>query len=220
MVGLMSTHPKIDFKKTLKHLYAPSSREFSVVEVPAMQYLMVDGLGAPGGEAYSQAVEWLYAVSYPIKFRSKLELGRDYVVPPLEGLWWADDMDVFVTDDRAKWQWTMMIMQPEWISESMFTDAATKAVKKLGDPPETMRLAELVEGTSVQILHLGPFADEAPTIARLHNEFLPDNGFTENGHHHEIYLSDPRKTAPEKLRTILRQPVRRSDERSDRRFGK
>ena len=102
MVARMSRHPKIDFKKTLKHLYGPSSREFSVVEVPTMQYLMIDGVGAPGGPAYTQAVEWLFAVSYPIKFNSKIELGRDYVVPPLEGLWWANDMTVFVTDDRAQ----------------------------------------------------------------------------------------------------------------------
>lgn len=211
MVGLMSTHPKIDFKKSLKHLYAPSSKEFIVVEVPPMQYLMVDGLGAPDGDAYSQAVEWLFAVSYPIKFMSKLELGRDYVVPPLEGLWWADDMDVFTTDERDRWQWTMMIMQPDWISEPTYEAARAKAVDKLGVPPETMRLAQLHEGTSVQILHRGPFADEAPTIERLHKEFLPSNGFTENGHHHEIYLGDPRRTAPEKLRTVLRQPVRRFD---------
>ena len=206
----MGPHPKIDFKKTLKHLYAPSSREFSVVEVPPLQYLMVDGIGAPGGDAYTQAVEWLFSVSYPIKFLSKSELGRDYVVPSLEGIWWADDMDVFTTDDRDRWQWTMMIMQPDWISDSMYRAGIAKASKKLGSPPETMRLESLSEGTSVQILHLGPFADEAPVIARLHQKFLPNNGLIETGHHHEIYLSDPRKTAPEKLRTILRQPVRRN----------
>ncbi len=209
MVG-MSTHPKVDFKKASKHLYAPSSKEFSVVEVPPLQYVMVDGMGAPGGDVYAQAVEWLFSVSYPIKFLSKIELGRDYVVPPLEGIWWADDMDVFTTDDRDRWLWTMMIMQPDWISDSMCRAGIEKASKKLGSPPETMRLESLSEGTSVQILHLGPFADEAPVIDRLHKEFLPRNGFIEAGHHHEIYLSDPRRTAPEKLRTILRQPVRQA----------
>ncbi len=201
---------KTDFKKTLKDLYAPTAKEFVLVEVPEMQFIMVDGIGAPStSSAYLDAVSWLYGLAYPIKFASKTDLGRDYVVPPLEGLWWADDMNAFTEGDRDAWRWTMMIMQPEWVTDQMFEDGQVKAAKKLGEPPETLRFGSFDEGLSVQILHVGSYADEAPTIARLHKEYLPENGLVENGHHHEIYLGDPRKVAPEKLKTILRQPVRR-----------
>lgn len=198
---------KTDFKKSLKHLYQPSAKEFEVVEVPSMQFLMIDGQGAPEGEAYVDAVGWLYAVAYPIKFASKVELDQDYVVLPLEGLWWAEDLSAFISDDRDSWQWTMMIMQPEWITPSMHEQSLTKARSKFGDTPSSLRLETFAEGLSVQILHVGSYAEEAPTIARLHNDFLPDNGYVETGHHHEIYLGDPRKTAPEKLKTVIRQPV-------------
>lgn len=199
---------KTDFKKTLKHLYRPSTKDFELVEVPVMQFLKVDGKGAPGGEAYLEAVGWLYAVAYPIKFLSKIDLERDYTVPPLEGLWWAEDMTAFTSGDRDSWLWTMMIMQPDWITADMFDAGVVKAEKKLGTPPATLRLEDLPEGTSVQIMHIGSYAEEAPTIARLHGVYLPENDLIENGHHHEIYLGDPRKTAPEKLKTVLRQPVR------------
>ena len=201
---------KIDFKKTLKHLYAPPSKDFLLAEIPEMQFIMVDGIGAPStSRPYIEALSWLYGVAYPIKFSSKTDLGRDYVVPPLEGLWWADDLNAFTSGDRDSWRWTMMIMQPEWVTHEMFDAGLTKAGKKLGEPPKTLRLSSFDEGLSVQILHIGSYADEAPTIARLHQEYLPANGMVENGHHHEIYLGDPRKVAPEKLKTILRQPVRR-----------
>jgi hypothetical protein len=201
---------KTDFKKTLKHLYSPSPKEFGIVDVPRMQFLKVDGMGDPGtSDQYANAVAWLYGVAYPIKFASKNSLSRDYVVPPLEGLWWADDLSAFAGGERDKWQWTMMIMQPEWITEPIFAEAVSKASKKLGTAPDTVRLETFDEGLSVQILHVGPYADEAPTIARLHKEFLPDNDLAENGHHHEIYLNDPRKTEPARLKTVLRNPVRR-----------
>lgn len=198
---------KVDFKKTLKHLYRPGGKDFEIIEVPEMQFLMFDGIGAPESDAYVEALSWLYGVSYPIKFMSKIDLERDYLVLPLEGLWWADDMTAFTTDDRDSWRWTMMIMQPEWITSEMFGTAVERAENKLGSPPETLRLEDFEEGLSVQIMHTGPYADEAPTIARLHGEFLPENGLVENGHHHEIYLGDPRRTAPERLKTVLRQPV-------------
>lgn len=205
---------KIDFKKTLKDLYLPASNEFALIDVPTMQFVMVDGKGEPAGEVYIEALQWLYAISYPIKFSSKVDLGRDYTVPPLEGLWWADDMSAFIRDDRESWKWTLMIMQPEWITNDMFDAGLVKARDKLGTPPETLRFEPFSEGLSVQILHIGSYAEEAPTIARLHRDFLPDNGLVENGHHHEIYISDPRRTSPEKLRTVLRQPVRSIQARS------
>lgn len=201
---------KTDFKKTLKHLYQPSAKEFALVEVPAMQFVMIDGFGNPNtAPAYKCAVEWLYSVSYALKFASKNELERDYGVLPLEGLWWADDMNAFTAGDKDQWSWTAMIMQPDWITFDMFVAAVDKARGKLGEPPESLRLDTYDEGLSVQIMHIGTYDAEGPTIARLHQAFIPQNGLTENGHHHEIYLSDPRRVAPEKLKTIIRQPVRR-----------
>lgn len=201
---------KTDFKKTLKHLYLPAAGDFSLVDVPEMQFLRVDGMGDPNrSQTYAEAVSWLYATAYPIKFISKNELAKDYTVPPLEGLWWAEDLSVFAGGDREMWQWTMMLMQPDWITSDMFRAGLATATRKMGEAPESLRFESFHEGLSVQILHVGSYADEAPTIARLHNEFIPGNGLVENGDHHEIYLGDPRRTAPEKLRTVLRQPVRR-----------
>lgn len=202
----------IDFKKELKHLYQPSAKEFVVVDVPPMGFLMADGHGDPNtAQVYQDVVEALYAVAYKIKFMSKKELGKDYVVPPLEGLWWAEDMETFTTErDKSKWDWTMMIMQPEWVTREI-CDEACKQVAKVKNPValSKLRLERYHEGLSVQIMHIGSYDDEGPTIHRLHHEFIPENGYEEAGKHHEIYLSDPRKVAPEKLKTILRQPVRK-----------
>ncbi|AWB87739.1 GyrI-like domain-containing protein [Mycetocola zhujimingii] len=201
---------KYDVKVALKELYSPSPKDFSVVDVPRMQYLAIDGHGDPNtSPEYAAAIEALYPVAYALKFASKKELGRDFVVAPLEGLWRADDPVVFTQRQKDAWDWTMMISLPDWITAEM-TDAAITATKtKKGIPAvDQLRLLDLTEGTSVQILHIGSYDDEAPTLARLHHEYLPANGLTFNGDHHEIYLSDPRRTAPEKLKTILRQPVR------------
>ena len=200
---------KTDFKKSLKPLYAPKADDFVLVTVPRMNFLKIDGVGVPEGPAYMTAVSWLYAVSYPLKFLSKQTLEKDYVVPPLEGLWWAEDMSAFAQNRKEEWLWSMMIMQPDWITNELLEQALTKAEKKLGTLPDTLRLEAFEEGLSAQILHIGPYSEEGPTLERLHTQFMPDNGLDWNGHHHEIYLSDPRKTAPEKLKTILRQPVKR-----------
>jgi hypothetical protein len=172
---------------------------------------MVDGHGNPNTDQdYKDAVEALYAVAYKVKFASKRELDRDYVVPPLEGLWWAQDMGSFVARTKSEWDWTMMIMQPDWITLQMVETAKQQAAKSKDLPALTgLRLESYNEGLAVQIMHVGPYDDEAPTIARLHGEFLPANGLVEAGKHHEIYLSDPRRTAPEKLKTVIRQPVHR-----------
>ena len=203
---------KIDFKKELKSLYRPSSKEFVVVEVPEMQFLMVDGHGDPNvAQEYVDAVEALYAAAYKIKFMSKKELGKDYVVPPLEGLWWAEDMQTFTTKlDKSAWDWTMMIMQPQWITEGFFEQARAVVQKQKSLPALTrLRLETYYEGLSVQVLHIGSYDDEGPTLQRMHSEFIPHNGLEMVGVHHEIYLSDPRKVVPEKLKTVLRQPVRK-----------
>jgi hypothetical protein len=201
---------KVDFKKELKHLYRPSARDFVIVDVPPMQYLMVDGHGDPNvAREYQDALEALYAVAYKLKFMSKKELGKDYVVPPLEGLWWAEDMDAFaVLRDKSAWYWTMMIMQPSWITTAMFEAASAEVAKKKDLPSLTkLRLETYEEGLVVQILHTGSYDEEGPTLRKLHEEFIPGRGLEMRGKHHEIYLSDPRKVAPEKLKTVLRQPV-------------
>ncbi len=200
---------KTDLKKSLD-AYQAKRDQFRIVDVPVIQYLMIDGHGDPNtSPAYAEALQALYPVAYKLKFASKRELGRDYVVPPLEGLWWADDMEFFTSArDKSQWDWTMMIMTPDWIEQQMFDTAVGQAGAK--DRPtrlDDVRMESLWEGRCVQTLHVGPFDDEATVLARMHNEFIPDNNLCMTGTHHEIYLSDPRKTAPEKQRTILRQPV-------------
>jgi hypothetical protein len=203
---------KVDFKKELKHLYGPSAKAFEVVEVPPMNFLMIDGHGDPNtAQEYQDALEALYAVAYKLKFMSKKAQGFDYVVPPLEGLWWAEDMETFTAQrDKSAWDWTMMIMQPEAITPEM-VEAAIQVVAAQRDLPALprLRLEGYHEGLAVQIMHVGSYDDEGPTLHRMHHEFIPQNGYAMAGKHHEIYLSDARKTAPEKLRTVLRQPVRK-----------
>lgn len=200
---------QLDFKTLMKPYWRPPAGSFEVVEVPPLMFLMIDGRGDPNtAAAYMTAVQWLFTLSYTMKFQSKAA-GRDYGVAPLEGLWWAEDETRFAELDRSEWLWTMMIMQPDWIDEAALPAALPKAQDKLGEPPVSLRLNRFDEGLSVQTLHIGPYSAEAETIARLHAEFLPANGLVETGHHHEIYISDPRRTAPDKLKTILRQPVKR-----------
>jgi hypothetical protein len=201
--------PKADVKKDLKHLYQPSAKEFSVVDVPEMSFLMIDGHGDPNtSQEYQEAVEALYTVAYQLKFMVK---GRDpeldYVVPPLEGLWWAEDMAQFATVAKDEWLWTAMIYQPDHVTKDLLGEAAQQ-VKEKKDPAALplLRLQRYHEGLSVQILYFGPYADEGPTIERLH-AFAKEQGYQLRGKHHEIYISDPRRTAPEKLRTVIRQPV-------------
>jgi hypothetical protein len=203
---------KMDLKKELKHLYLPSSKAFSVVDVPAMRYLMIDGHGDPNTEqSYKDAVEALYVVAYKLKFTSKKALDRDYVVPPLEGLWWAEDMQSFTTMwDKSTWDWTMMITQPSWVTGEMVADVVKEVAAKKDLPAlPKLRFETYHEGLAVQVMHIGSYDDEAPTIHRMHHEFMPENGYEPTGKHHEIYLGDPRKVTPEKLKTVIRQPVRR-----------
>lgn len=200
---------KTDLKKQIPSYKATVGR-FDVVDVPALQYLMIDGHGDPNTvAAYADALATLYPVAYKLKFFSKGELGRDYVVMPLEALWWADDMDVFTAArDKSRWDWTVMILTPDWITHDHFDEV----VGVTGDAPvlELLRLETLAEGRCVQTLHVGSYDDEAPVLAAMHDEYLPANGWTMAGKHHEIYLSDPRRVSPDKLRTILRQPVSRA----------
>lgn len=200
---------KIDFKKSLP-CYAARHNKFAVLDIPVLSYLMIDGRGDPNtSPEYQAAIRTLYPVAYGLKFLSKNELGKDYVVPPLEGLWWADDMETFTSRrDKSQWRWTMMIMSPDWIDAPMLDVVREKLAAKLDRKDlDRLRFQSLKEGRCVQVLHIGSYDDEAPLLERLHSEFIPQNGFRMTGKHHEIYLSDTRRVAPEKLRTILRQPV-------------
>ncbi|MGE0283740.1 MAG: GyrI-like domain-containing protein [Rhizobiaceae bacterium] len=201
---------KIDLKKAHKDLYSAPRGDFIVLRVPPLRYLMIDGYGDPNVElSYKEAVEALYVASYTLKFMCKESEGRDYVVPPLEGLWWADDLTDFKTRRKDRWSWTMMIMVPELVGQALAVSAIKKAEAKKGLPAlSKVRVATLDEGIVAQTLHVGPYDAEGPILHKLHDEFLPANGYAETGHHHEIYLGDPRKAAPEKLRTILRQPIK------------
>lgn len=202
--------PKIDFKTELDAYRAPRDR-FRIVDVPDLTYLMIDGSGDPNtSPVFATAVAAMYPLAYALKFASKRELDRDYVVMPLEGLWWADDMDAFTTSrDKSQWEWTLLMMVPPWIDD----DAVSRARDAVGrrSPPEHLdevRLELLCERRCVQTLHVGSFDSEGPLLQRMHEEFLPAHGLRLTGRHHEIYLSDARRVAPGKRRTILRQPVR------------
>jgi hypothetical protein len=208
---------KLDFKTADKPFYTGKPGVWTLVEVPAWSFLAIDGKGDPNvAPAYQHAVRALYALSYALKFRAKSRLGRDHAVGPLEGLWWADDMAAFTRRDKGSWKWRMMIRQPDWIGAAdldAVRETVLKKAAKDGDEGQdaasinTVRLEHYAEGLSAQALHVGSYDDEAPLLATLHERYLPDNRLAPSGHHHEIYLGDPRKTAPEKLKTILRQPV-------------
>jgi hypothetical protein len=199
---------KVDLKKELKHLYNPSAKGVSTVEVPPMNFLMIDGKGDPNtSQEYAEALEGLYTVSYAIKFIIKRTEGVDYAVMPLEGLWWTEDMREFSVDDKGSWKWTAMIMQPEWyVSEELFEKTKGEVERKTGSPAiPRMRFEGFREGPSAQTMHLGSFSEEGPTIERIHRH-IEERGKKPHGKHHEIYLSDFRRTKPERLRTVIRQP--------------
>lgn len=199
---------KIDFKKKLKHLYRPSPKKPVVIDVPEMNFLMVDGKGYPGtSKEYTEAIEVLYGVSYPLKFALKKGGVLDYVVMPLESLWWIEGKEEFDPEAKDDWRWTSMIMQPDEVTLDFLSDTI-EVVREKKDLAalSKLRLESYYEGLSVQIMHIGPYSEEAPTIERLHN-FAEEQGFKLRGKHHEIYLGDPRRTAPEKLKTVIRQPV-------------
>jgi hypothetical protein len=200
---------KLDFKKADQALYTGKQGRFDLIDVPPLPYLMIDGAGDPNTvPAYQRALEALYGLSYTLKFAAKAALGRDHVVGPLEGLWWADDLTDFAANNREGWKWCMMIRQPDWMTQDMLRAAQGKMAAKGGDAG-LVRLETLHEGLCLQVLHIGPYTAEGPLLAQMHGQEFPARGLRAKGHHHEIYLSDPRKVAAQKLKTILRQPVER-----------
>ena len=201
---------KLDMKRDLREPYGPSAKEVTQVVVPAMRFLMIDGQGDPNTTpAYGEAIEALFALSYTIKFAMKKgRMALDYAVMPPEGLWWADDMADFATGERAAWRWTMMIVQPEFVTEDVVA-AATADVAKKKDPAALplVRFETYGEGLAAQLMHIGPFSEEGPTIQRVH-DFIEQFGHERFGKHHEVYLSDMRRTEPAKWKTVVRQPMR------------
>jgi hypothetical protein len=205
--GASTPSKKLDYKRELNELYGPRAGPPAIVDVPELSFLMVDGMGDPNtSRNYREAVEALFAVSYRVKFAVKRGAGGiDYGVMPLEGLWWVDDMSTFSVDDKSNWSWTAMIMQPDVVTDELVQGSIPEASKKL--PAATrLRLDRFGEGRAAQVLHLGPYSAERPTIERLH-AFIAEAGYRLRGKHHEIYLSDPSRAEPAKLKTILRQPI-------------
>lgn len=199
---------KIDYKKEFKHLYRPSAKKVETVDIPVMNYLMIDGEGRPGNENFQNAIEALYPLSYTLKFMIKKgEIGIDYGVLPLEGLWWADDMSAFTEDKKDRWKWTLMIMQPVLITEAM-VQTAIESVKAKKNPIALplVRFTSFDEGKVAQTLHVGPFSEEGPTVECVH-DYIHACGSERSGKHHEVYLSDIRRAAPENWKTIIRQPM-------------
>jgi hypothetical protein len=199
----------IDLKKERKPLFTASSKKPSILSVPAMNCLMVDGMGDPNGAQFQEAVGALYAVAYTMKFSFKKERSIDYPVMPLEGLWDAKDITDYARGKRENWEWTVFIGLPNVVTKKDVAHALAAAKEKARLPrfPE-VRFERFAEGLSAQIMHVGPYAEEAPTIEALHR-FVAEQGCTLRGRHHEIYLGDPRRSAPEKLKTIIRHPVAR-----------
>lgn len=203
---------KIDLKKTLKEFYAPSAKAPALVTVPPLHVLCVEGSGDPNtSPGFSQAVEALYSTSYTLKFMLKKRAQTpDYTVMPLEGLWWADDMGSFALGNRNEWLWRALIVQPDFVTAADVEEAKTQAAAKKSLPAlDSLRFEVFDEGLAAQIMHIGPYAAEAPTIQRLH-DFIAEQGLVRSGRHHEIYMSDPGRTAPEKMKTIVRQPAARA----------
>ncbi|RJK95342.1 GyrI-like domain-containing protein [Vallicoccus soli] len=202
----------VDLRRSLDH-YRARRGAVRLLEVPPQRYLAVDGRGAPdpdGGGEYARALGVLYPLAYALKAVGR-DLGRDHVVPPLEGLWWAQDMAAFTTRrDKGSWEWTLLLLVPDWLGPEHVDAARGRvAARRPALPLDLVRVELLEEGLCAQTLHVGPYDDEGPVLADLHGRWIPEHGLEMTGKHHEVYLGDPRRAAPERLRTVLRQPVRR-----------
>lgn len=200
---------KIDWRRDLKYLYLAKPKEFAVVDVPLMRFLMIDGHGDPNSAPqFQEMMGALYTMAYGLKFALRAQ-GADFAVPPPEALWGGAGATLDL-QDKSGWDWTLMIMVPDIVTTEWFERVRAEAQRKKGLPMlAQVRLEAFHEGPSVQTLYLGAYADEGPTILAMHR-FIAEQGYVMNGRHHEIYLGDPRRSAPEKLKTVIRQPVRKA----------
>lgn len=197
-----------DLRKRLEALYLPPAGDFTMIDVPEMLFVMLDGEGSPRGERYALAIRWLFAVIQPMRKLAKQRMGKDFLEPPLETLWWADDPADFVARRLDKWKWRAMIPAPDWAEDTMLAEGLARSTRLLGDPPGDIRLERFREGLCAQIMHIGPNESELEVLQRLYGDYLPTSGLVPNGPYHEIYLTDADRVAPHKRRTVLRQPVR------------
>jgi hypothetical protein len=202
---------KRDLVKEHQELYSPPKDRFVILEVPELSFLMVDGTGSPeASSAFQEAIGALYSVAYTLKFTLKKERELDWKVMPLEGLFWTDDKGHMALDGKGEWNWTLLLLQPDFVTTDDVARAAEAAGKKKALPGlRRLRFEAFHEGLCVETLYLGAYADERPTIERMH-AFIAGQGYALRGKHHEIYLGDPRRTKPERLRTVIRQPVCRT----------
>jgi len=207
-MGYQLIHMKLDLKQTFFEIYDANTKNIQFIEIPAFQFLMINGEGNPNSDdAYQHAVDTLFSLSYSLKFAYRDR--QDYSVMPLETLWWMNDMSEFSMANIERWKWTAMIIQPDFVTPAMFQFAVTEVQKKKKLPAlHLVRLEKWQEGLCAQVLHKGSYASEQPTIQRLH-ETIEAKGYVKTGKHHEIYLNDPRRSAPDKLKTIIRQPLQR-----------
>ena len=197
-----------EFHDRLRELYLPPEHQFTMVDVPQIRFAVIDGKGDPGNGESAEAAKWLYSVVHLVKPLVKARMGKNFVEPPLEYLCWAEDEKDFIEGNKDKWGWRAMIVFIDWITREQFEEAVLKVEQKRGPAPETLRLETLHEGKCVQIMHIGDYKELAAVCDVLYNEYLPENSLRPNGYYHEIYLNDPARTAPNKRKIVIRQPVR------------
>ncbi len=196
-----------EFHERLRELYAPPQDKFTLVDVPEIRFAAIDGEGDPQGDDCAEAVQWLYYLVHIVKPLVQERMGKKFAYPPLEVLHWAENKEDFVLGNRDKWKWRAMIVFVDWITQETFRSAIAEVEMKHGPAPKTLRLENLHEGKSVQIMHVGEYDDIGSICEKLYTKFLPENNLEPSGHYHEIYLNDPERTAPEKRKTLIRQPV-------------
>ena len=196
------------FHARLRELYLPPKGQFTLVDVPEIRFAVIDGKGNPGNGESAEAAKWLYSVVHLVKPSVKARMGKNFVEPPLEYLFWADDEKNFIEGNKDTWSWRAMIVFIDWITRELFEEAVARVEQKRGPAPETLRLETLHEGKCVQIMHIGDYKELAAVCDVLYNEYLPENNLKPNGYYHEIYLNDPARTAPNKRKIVIRQPVR------------
>jgi hypothetical protein len=202
----------VDLVKLHRALYTPSYKHPAIVDVPELSFLAVEGRGSPESETYQEAIQALYGTAYTLKFSVRnTDAERDFKVAPLEGLWWGDVERPSLAElqkDREAWNWRMMIAVPDEVTAAEVAAATEAAARKRRPTAQAeVRFERFEEGLAAQLMHIGPYSEEAPTIERLH-AWVEEQGYELHGRHHEIYLGDPRRTAPERLKTVIRHPVR------------
>jgi len=197
-----------EFHNRLRELYLPAKGAFTLIDVPEIRYAMIDGEGNPEGDGMTTASKWLYSLVHVVKPYMKERMGKNFAEPPLEYLFWADDPKDFIQGKKDKWFWRVMVVFTDWVDQERFEGAIAEVEKKLGPAPVTLRLENLLEGTSVQIMHIGDYEGIKAVCHDLYNGYLPEKNLKPNGHYHEIYLNDPNRTAPNKRKIVIRQPVK------------